>query len=139
MDNKHRAQEPHSWGPRGSQGSSPAPDTWQAPTQGPPSSGYHNDGTTAPPPKKRHRIFLWIFLAVQILFLIWVITGAASGSGTPEECRGLTGDNLKLCKDASDVGTTIGVGLIIGLWAAADIILGFTYLVYRLATRQPRA
>jgi hypothetical protein len=82
---------------------------------------------------------LWIFLAVQILFLIWVITGIASGSGTPEECRGLTGDNLELCKDASDVGTTIGVGLIVAFWVAADFILGLTYLIYRLANRQPRA
>ncbi|MDX2938080.1 hypothetical protein [Streptomyces ipomoeae] len=70
------------------------------------------------------------------MFLIWLITGAASSSGTPEECRGLTGDDLKLCEDANDVGTTIGVGLIIGLWAAVDIILGFTYVVYRLASRR---
>jgi hypothetical protein len=65
-----------------------------------------------------------------------VISGAASGGGTPEECRGLTGDNLELCKDANDVGTAIGVGLIISLWAAVDIILGFTYVVYRLASRR---
>ncbi len=32
--------------------------------------------------------------------------------------------------------TTIGVGLIVGLWAAADVILGFTYLIYRLASRK---
>jgi hypothetical protein len=70
------------------------------------------------------------------VFLLWVIFGAASGSGTPEECRGLTGDNLKLCEDANDAGTAIGVGLIIGLWAAVDIILGFTYVVYRLASRR---
>ncbi|GGQ56352.1 hypothetical protein Saso_70170 [Streptomyces asoensis] len=43
---------------------------------------------------------------------------------------------MKLCEDASEVGTTIGVGLIIGLWAAVDIILGFTYVVYRLANRR---
>jgi hypothetical protein len=70
------------------------------------------------------------------LFLIWVIMGAASGSGTPEECQGLTGDNLKSCEDASDIGTTIGVGLIIALWAAVDVILGVTYAVYRLARRR---
>ncbi|WP_432158935.1 hypothetical protein [Streptomyces sp. bgisy153] len=96
-------------------------------------------GPNRTPPRKRRRVFFWVFLAVQILFLIWVITGAASGSGTPEDCKGLTGDQLELCNDASDVGTTIGVGLIIGLWVAADFILGLTYLVYRLATRQPRA
>ncbi|UUU23789.1 OPT/YSL family transporter [Streptomyces sp. DSM 40750] len=127
MDEQHRAQEPQSWGPRNSQGS--------APPQGPPPNSPYQ-GETPPRPKKRHRVFLWLFLAVQILFLIWVITGAASGSGTPEECQGRTGDALKLCEDASDVGTTIGVGLIIGLWAAVDVILGFSYVVYRLASRR---
>ncbi|MCX5423676.1 hypothetical protein [Streptomyces sp. NBC_00078] len=47
-----------------------------------------------------------------------------------------TTSHLKLCEDAGGAGTTIGVGLIIGLWAAVDAILGFTYVVYRLATRR---
>ncbi|MFE0363699.1 hypothetical protein [Streptomyces griseoaurantiacus] len=89
-----------------------------------------------PQPRKRRRFYLWLFLAVQLLFLIWVITGASTASGTPEDCRRLTGDDLKLCEDASEAGTTIGVGLIIGLWAAVDIILGFTYVIYRLAGRR---
>lgn len=135
MGKQHHAQEPQSWGPRSSQGSAPPPDAWSAPPQGsPPRSPYQGEKT--PRPKKRRRVFLWLFLAVQILFLIWVIMGAASGSGTPEECRDLTGDALKLCEDAGDAGTTIGVGLVIGLWAAVDVILGFTYVVYRLAGRR---
>jgi hypothetical protein len=73
-----------------------------------------------------------------ILFLIWVIVGASTASGTPEGCRGLTGEDLKLCEDASDVGTTIGVGLIVAFWVAADFILALTYVIYRLASRQPR-
>jgi hypothetical protein len=85
--------------------------------------------------KKPHRIFLWIFLAVQVIFLVWVIVGASTGSGTPKECRGLTGQDLQNCKDASHVGTTIGVGLVIGLWAAVDIILGLSYFIYRLSRR----
>ncbi|MFG2027011.1 hypothetical protein [Streptomyces sp. NPDC048825] len=60
-----------------------------------------------------------------------------SVSGTVEECRGLTGDELELCEDANDVGTAIGAGLILGLWVAVDFILGLTYLIYRLASRQP--
>ncbi|GAB7103250.1 hypothetical protein JCM4814A_15640 [Streptomyces phaeofaciens JCM 4814] len=88
---------------------------------------------------KRRRVFLWLFLAVQILFLIWVIAGIASGSDDGGSCEGLTGDSLELCRDAGDLGTTIGVGLIVGFWVAADFILGLTYVIYRLATRQPRA
>ncbi|MFD3939116.1 hypothetical protein ACFWSF_09270 [Streptomyces sp. NPDC058611] len=48
----------------------------------------------------------------------------------------MTGDALRLCQDAGDVGTAIGVGLIIALWAAVDVILGITYAVYRLSRRQ---
>ncbi|WP_326721718.1 hypothetical protein OHT59_22075 [Streptomyces sp. NBC_00243] len=72
------------------------------------------------------------------MFLIWVIAGAASGSGTPESCSGLTGDNLELCKDADDIGTTIGVGLVVAFWVATDFILALTYVIYRIASRQPR-
>ncbi|MFF0889978.1 hypothetical protein [Streptomyces sp. NPDC003456] len=92
----------------------------------------------APPPEKRRRVFFWVFLAVQLLFLAWVIWGATTADGTPAECRGLTGDDQDLCNDAHDVGTTIGVGLVIGLWVAVDFILALTYVIYRLATRQPR-
>ncbi len=146
MNRQHRARDPKTppqpgWGPRSHQPPPPQQSTaWPNAAQSASSPGQPpGQAPTAPPPRKRRRVFFWVFLAVQILFLIWVITGAASGSGTPEDCKGLTGDQLELCNDASDVGTTIGVGLIIGLWVAADFILGLTYLVYRLATRQPRA
>ncbi|MGW7067188.1 hypothetical protein ACWGII_13945 [Streptomyces sp. NPDC054855] len=87
--------------------------------------------------KKPRKVFLWIFLVVQALFVIWIIVGVNSASDDPS-CEGLAGDALKLCQDAGDVGTAIGVGLIIGLWAAVDIILGVTYGIYRLS-RGPRA
>ncbi|WP_158713666.1 hypothetical protein [Streptomyces sp. NRRL WC-3626] len=48
----------------------------------------------------------------------------------------MTGDSLKACENAGEVGTTIGVGLVVGLWVAVDVILGFTYVVYRLAGRR---
>lgn len=110
MGRRQRAQKPE-WGPRAAQ---------------------HREG----PPRKRRRVFLWVFPAVQILFLVWVISGATSGSRTPEECRGMTGDSLKACENAGEVGTTVGVGLVVGLWVAVDVILGFTYVVYRLAGRR---
>ncbi len=131
MSRRHRAQEPQ-WGPNAPQDSGLPPNGWPAPPPGPPPVGPYRT-QTGPPPRKRRRVFLWLFLAVQILFLIWVITGAASGSGASADCRGLTGDDLEVCEDASGVGTTLGVGLIVTLWAAVDIILGFTYLVIRLA------
>ncbi|MFF8387302.1 hypothetical protein ACF053_27175 [Streptomyces kanasensis] len=71
---------------------------------------------------------------MQLLFLIWVIMGTVSGAGTPEDCGTL---GQPVCNDAENLGTAIGVGLVIALWAAADIILGITYLIYRIS-RRPR-
>lgn len=86
-----------------------------------------------PPPKKKRRVFVWVFLAIQVLFLIWVIAGASSGSGQPDDCGSLS---AQTCNDASDTGTAIGVFLIIVFWAFVDIILGVTYGVWRLARRR---
>ncbi|MFC8867846.1 hypothetical protein ACFUAC_09355 [Streptomyces sp. NPDC057148] len=127
MSRRHRAQGPQ-WGPSTPQDPGPPP---QGP---PPASPYRVQ--SSPPPRTRRRVFPWVFLAVQVLFLVWVITGAVSGSETPAGCRGLTGDDLTLCEDAGDAGTVVGAGLVIALWAATDIILGFTYLVFRLARRR---
>jgi len=94
--------------------------TWSIPTPQPPQ-----------PPKKR-RIFMWVFLAIQVIFLIWIITGAMSGSGTPDDCGVL---DKETCNDAETAGTAIGVGIVILLWALTDIILGITYGIYRLCKR----
>ncbi|WP_327402407.1 hypothetical protein OG194_21250 [Streptomyces sp. NBC_01288] len=143
MSRLHHAGHPkaspeQSWGPRNPEAPAPPSQSWPGQPQGVPPGQPPYQRQAAPLPRKRHRVFFWVFLSVQILFLIWVITGAASGSGTPDSCQGMTGDALKTCNDAGNVGTAIGVGLIIGLWAAADVILGITYMVYRLASRQPR-
>lgn len=63
-----------------------------------------------PAPRKKRRIFLWFFLAVQALFIFWITAGASTASGTPEDCGDLSAE---MCNDASDVGTGIGVFLII--------------------------
>ena len=34
----------------------------------------------AAPPRKKRRVFLWVFLAIQVLFIVWIIAGAASGN-----------------------------------------------------------
>jgi len=52
-----------------------------------PAQGYHPQQQYAPgyypqaqPPKKKRRVFLWVFLAIQALMLVWIIAGAASNS-----------------------------------------------------------
>ncbi|MGI5352455.1 hypothetical protein ACQEU8_30345 [Streptomyces sp. CA-250714] len=102
-------------------------------------SGSPGRGGSQPPaappgeekPKKRHRIFWWFFVAIQAAFIVWLILGGLEAQGG--SCEGLPPQE---CQDAKDVGTTIGVGLIIGLWAAVDIIVGGTYAVYRLTRRR---
>ncbi|WP_046779906.1 hypothetical protein [Streptomyces yangpuensis] len=93
--------------------------------------------TAATGPRRPHRVFFWVFLAVQVFFLIWVIGALGSADADPEACAELTGDALQICRDAGDVGTAIGVGLLIALWAAVDVILATTtYGIYRLGRRQ---
>lgn len=87
--------------------------------------------TIETPVKKKHRVFWWIFLAIQVLFVVWIIAGANANSGHAH-CQYLT---AQTCAAATDTGTAIGVGLIIGLWVATDIIVGGTYAIYRLTRR----
>lgn len=80
------------------------------------------------PVRKRPRVFFWVFLAVQLVFLVWLVTGLTvpSGCGDPPQAD---------CEAAEGIGVTIGAGLIVALWAAVDVIVGMSYLVYRLAKR----
>ncbi|MFJ9848549.1 hypothetical protein [Streptomyces sp. NPDC101150] len=91
--------------------------------------------------KKPRRVFMWVFLAVQVLFLIWIIAGAASGGGSDNSiCQGLTGSAYHDCVDAgtngAQLGTAIGVGLIVAFWAAVDFIMVTVWAVVRLARRR---
>jgi hypothetical protein len=79
--------------------------------------------------RKKRRVFLWVFLAVQALFIIWIITGASS-SAAP--CHGLSSAD---CKAASDAGKGIGVVVIVVFWCVVDFLLAVIYGVYRLARR----
>ncbi len=94
---------------------------------------------TNPPPlpspdeKPRRRVFLWVFLTIQALFLAWVLFGVGARAGDPPYCDGLEAD---FCNSAETVGTTLGVVLMIFLWLAVDVILGISYLIYRVASRK---
>src|SRR4051812_20235928 len=83
-------------------------------------------------PKKKRRVFFWVFLAIQLIFVIWLIGGIASAGGTPTDCGSL---DAQTCNDAQSVGTGIGVFLIVILWMAVDFIVGITYAIYRMARR----
>ncbi|MET9512005.1 hypothetical protein ABZX62_26725 [Streptomyces flavidovirens] len=137
--NKHskKNEAPHwpQWAPP------PASPTGNQQQPEPQSSGIIGGGPippTTPPPKNRRRIFMWFFLAIQAIFIIWLVVGLTSAAQDFPECAGLTGDALDLCEAeeaGAGIGTTIGASLIIILWAVTDIILGITYAIIRLARR----
>ena len=59
----------------------------------------------------------WVFILFNILMIVWLIAGfsnATEGYSRMSEAR----------QAGTAIGTTIGVGLILGIWAAGDIILG---------------
>jgi hypothetical protein len=115
-------------------------------------------GTTpAPaPPRRKRRVFMWVFLALQAIFLTWLIVGLVTIQTGPshadlvsgcyhhawyplfksqQDCVTYYGGTLN---QAGQVGKTIGAGLVIGLWVAVDVILGTGYGIYRLSTRRTR-
>jgi len=75
---------------------------------------------------KSWRKMTWFILVVQVLFLIWIISGANSAA---DNCAGLTGDDLTICQAGTAIGASIGIGLIIFLWAIVDVILGVIWLI----------
>ena len=107
---------------------------WQYPPQQP-----------AAAPRRKRRVFLWVFLAIQALFVIWVITGAAGGGSIHSDaaayCHAHPSQFLPFSQCVSDYGTgskagaAIGIGIIIVFWAVVDIILGVSYGIWRLARR----
>ena len=69
-----------------------------------------------PPMSKRNRVFLWVFLAIQVAFLGWVIY---AGVSLPQS------------------GPSNGLAIQIGLWVLTDLLLAVIYLISQLR-RKPR-
>jgi hypothetical protein len=108
----------------------------------------------APKPRKRRRVFMWTFLAIQALFLAWVIVGMATVHTGPShadlasacyyhnwwplfksqaDCVTHYG---KALNDAGTIGKGIGLALVLGLWVVVDVILGIGRLVVLTARRR---
>jgi len=136
--------------PPGSYGQQPYPPPYgQQPY---PPQGHHRHSGQAGSRKKR-RVFLWVFLAVQALFIAWIIVGVATVHTGPTQAQLTQGcynhnwyplfksqaDCVQhyggALRDAGNAGKAIGVGIIIAFWVAVDVILGISYGIYRLARR----
>jgi len=107
------------------------------------------------PPKRKRRVFLWIFLAIQAIFIAWIVAGSFSHPAGPtatqqaaQQCANGGWNYIfksyadcvqhygHALNDASNTGKGIGIALVVILWTVVDVILGISYGVYRLATRR---
>jgi hypothetical protein len=89
---------------------------------------YPQQPPQAQKPRKKRRVFMWVILAINALFLWWIIAGVSSNA---DNCAGEVGQALEDCQAATGIGTGIGVIFIIFLWAMVDVILGVLYIVTR--------
>jgi len=88
--------------------------------------------------RKKRRIFLWVFLAIQALFILWLVVGiASSATGATAYCRTHPSQYIsyEACLDLHNTGTGIGAAAIVVFWVVVDILVGGGYAIYRLAKR----
>jgi hypothetical protein len=84
---------------------------------------------TLPEPRQRKRVAMWTLIVWTALMGVWIIGAGASNTGN---CAGETGDALKLCQDATAVGTGIGVSLLVALWAFGLFCIMTVTVIVRL-------
>jgi hypothetical protein len=89
----------------------------------------------------RWRKMTWVLLIVNALFVLWVTVGvndrpSKDCSTDPDVLNGTM--SLKACQDASDVGTGIGVALIVVLWFMVFVVLSLIWFMTRPKHRRER-
>jgi len=67
----------------------------------------------------------WVLIVWTVIFAVWI--GAAVADRPSKRCA--PGDQL--CKDASDVGTSVGVGLVLTLFFVGFVILSLIWFMTR--------
>jgi hypothetical protein len=71
------------------------------------------------------KLVKWLFVGFNILMIIWLIAGFGGASTSIQN----TVDDAE--RAGAAIGATIGIGMIIVLWALGDIILGMFVLFTR--------
>lgn len=82
--------------------------------------------------RRKYHVGMWLFLLVQAIFVIWIITGIATSA---PDCSN-SGLDVQTCKDAAAAGTAVGVGIVFLFWAVVDVILGMVWLVVHFARKR---
>lgn len=85
---------------------------------------------TQQPARKKRRVFLWFFLALQLLFVAWIWAGMAADT---DVCA--TATNRSACEAGAEIGGGLAIAFMFGMWLFVDLLVGVIYGVYRLAKR----
>ena len=101
----------------------------------------------------KRRIFLWVFAAIQALFLLWLVVGLATVHTGPSHADLVSGcyhhawwplfKSQADCvthyggalQGAGNLGKGLGLALVVILWVVVDFLLAVSYGVYKLARR----
>lgn len=106
------------------------------PAQAQPPQQPHAPGYGQPVQQSRNGrvIFMWAFLAVQAMFLAWMIHALIATHDAAANCQGQSLIQ-SVCADVTNAAGGIAISLIAKFWAGADIIMGITYAVVRSSWR----
>ena len=109
--------------------------------------------------RRKKRVFMWVFLVVQLLFITWIIVGLATTGHTEPSaaqmdryCAPGSGSVLGLyhsradcmnhyshvLSDAAGAGRGLGIAVVVLAWVVVDFLLAVPYAIYRLARRPTR-
>jgi hypothetical protein len=77
------------------------------------------------------RKMTWALIVWTVLIGVWMIAGASDASGVSEECKRDVTLGAKLCNDAQDAGTAIGVTLVGFLGFLGFVVLSLIWLMSR--------
>jgi hypothetical protein len=80
---------------------------------------------------KQWRKMTWALIVWTALTGFFMIAGVNQASGVSAECKNDVTLGTKLCNDAQDAGTAIGVGLLLGLWFVGFIVLSLVWFMSR--------
>ena len=71
------------------------------------------------------RVMSWVLIVWCAIFAVWI--GAGVADRPSKDCP--QGDQL--CQDASDVGTSLGVGVVLVLFCVGFVVLSLIWLMTR--------
>jgi hypothetical protein len=79
------------------------------------------------------RIFRWLFLALQLSFVGWIVSVLVntSSSHAKKACSYTSAVLAQACKDVYNAGRSADIVVIVAIWVAVDVILGMSYLVWK--------